>query len=111
MTVSIEETMSQGHGERSPDRDDSYFPNPVKELPMSHTLSMHYRLSSVRGQLCSRHYKDRLTGYGNKSLDQIFFCDPVVIELICYRTRAKQLINEGNTTGGLKKIGRDSPDF
>ena len=33
-----------------------------------------------------------------------FFCDPVVLELICYRTRAKRLINEGNTTGGLRKI-------
>ena len=34
-------------------------------------------------------------------LDQIFFCDPVVIELICYCKRAKRLINEGYTTGGL----------
>ena len=35
-------------------------------------------------------------------LDQIFFCDPVVIESIWYRTRTNRLINEGNTTGGLK---------
>ena len=37
-------------------------------------------------------------------LDQIFFCDPVVLESICYRTRAKRLINKDNTTGGLRKI-------
>ena len=37
-------------------------------------------------------------------LDQIFFCDPVALESICYRTRAKRLINESNTTGGRKKI-------
>ena len=39
-----------------------------------------------------------------KILDQIFFCDPVVLELICYRTRGKRLTNESNTTGGLRKI-------
>ena len=38
-----------------------------------------------------------------KHLDQIFFCDPVVIESICYRMRTDRLINEGNTTGGLGK--------
>ena len=37
-------------------------------------------------------------------LDQIFFRDPVALESICCRTRAKRLINEGNTTGGLRKI-------
>ena len=42
-------------------------------------------------------------------LDQIFFCDPVVSELICCRTRAKRLINEGNTTGGLRKIWTGTP--
>ena len=44
-------------------------------------------------------------------LDQFFFCDPVVLELICYCTRAKGLINEGNTTGGVRKIWteRSSP--
>ena len=31
----------------------------------------------------------------------VFFCDQVVIESICYRTRANQLTNENNTTGGL----------
>ena len=35
--------------------------------------------------------------------DHIFFCDPVIIESICYRTWAKRLINEGNTNGGLRK--------
>ena len=35
---------------------------------------------------------------------QIFFCDPVVLKSICCRTRAKRLINEGNTTGGRRKI-------
>ena len=38
------------------------------------------------------------------TLDQIFFCDPVVLESICYHTRAKRLINESNTTEGLRKI-------
>ena len=33
-----------------------------------------------------------------------FFCDPVVIESICYRTTAKQLRNESNTTGWQKKV-------
>ena len=34
----------------------------------------------------------------------IFFCDPVRMESIyCYRTRANQLINESNTTGGRIK--------
>ena len=33
-------------------------------------------------------------------------CDPIVIELIHYRTRAKRPINESNATGGLKKNGR-----
>ena len=42
-------------------------------------------------------------------LDQIFFCDPIVIESICYRTRAKRLINEGNTTGRLRKIRTGYP--
>ena len=41
-------------------------------------------------------------------LDQFFFCDPVVLESICYCTRAKQLINESNTTRWLeKKFGQD----
>ena len=31
-----------------------------------------------------------------------FFCDPVVLESICYRTRANRLINKSKTTGGLK---------
>ena len=35
---------------------------------------------------------------------QIFLSHPVVLESICYRTRAKRLINESNTTGGLRKI-------
>ena len=33
-----------------------------------------------------------------------FLCNPVVIESICYCTRANQLKNESNTTGGLIKI-------
>ena len=43
-------------------------------------------------------------------LDQIFFSDPVIFESICYRTRAKQLINESKTTGGLRKIGTGIAD-
>ena len=35
--------------------------------------------------------------------DQFFFCHPVTLESICYRTRAKRLINKGNTTGGLRR--------
>ena len=34
----------------------------------------------------------------------IFFCYPVVLESICYRTRAKRLINISNTTRGLRII-------
>ena len=37
-------------------------------------------------------------------LDQKIFCEPAILESICYRTRANRLINEGSTTGGLKKI-------
>ena len=37
-------------------------------------------------------------------LDQIFFRDPIVLESICYRTRAKRLINDSKTTVGLRKI-------
>ena len=37
-------------------------------------------------------------------LDQIFSCDPTVLESICYRARAKRLINDSKTTGGLRKI-------
>ena len=44
-------------------------------------------------------------------LDQIFFYDLVVIESICYRTKAKRLIYESNTTGGLKKIWTGYPWF
>ena len=36
-------------------------------------------------------------------LDQIFWCDPVVLESICYCTRAKRLINDSKTTGELRK--------
>ena len=34
---------------------------------------------------------------------QIFLSHPIVLESICYRTRAKRLINESNTTGRLQK--------
>ena len=33
-----------------------------------------------------------------------FFCYHVVLESICYRTRAKRLINDSKTTGELKKL-------
>ena len=36
---------------------------------------------------------------------RFFFRDPVVSDSICYRTRANLLINERNTTGGLRKFG------
>ena len=47
----------------------------------------------------SNHYQNN-----EAILDQIFLCDPVVLESICYRTRAKRLINDSKTTGGLRKI-------
>ena len=48
---------------------------------------------------------NKICFWGAKQLlDQIFFCDPVVLESICHHTRAKRLINEGNKTGGLRKI-------
>ena len=34
-------------------------------------------------------------------LDQCFFCNPIILGSICYHTREKRLINEGNATGGL----------
>ena len=54
----------------------------------------------------------RGSGIENVSLQdlfpvKIFFCNPVVLKSICYRTRANQLINESNTTGELQKIGRE----
>ena len=33
-----------------------------------------------------------------------FFYDLAIFESVCYRTRAKQLIKESNTTGELRKI-------
>ena len=50
----------------------------------------------------------RGSGIENVSLQdlfpvKIFFCNPVVLKSICYRTRANQLINESNTTGELQK--------
>ena len=38
---------------------------------------------------------------------QILFCDSVVIESICNHTRANELINESNMTGGLRKMCTD----
>ena len=32
---------------------------------------------------------------------KFFPCNPVVMESVCYRTTAKRLLNESNTTGGL----------
>ena len=37
---------------------------------------------------------------------KILFGNPVILQCICYRTRANQLQNESNVTGWLKKIGR-----
>ena len=42
--------------------------------------------------------------FHHDSPSRFFFCDPVVLESICYRTRANRLINESKTTGGLRKI-------
>ena len=46
----------------------------------------------------------KLIFFPDSQLDQIFLCDLVVLESICYRTRAKQQINNSKTTGGLRKI-------
>ena len=43
-----------------------------------------------------------------QSTVKMIFCDPVVLELICLRTRANRLLKESNTTGGLKKLRRAS---
>ena len=48
-----------------------------------------------------KHYK---LSYFSGILDQISICDPVVLDSICYRTRAKQPINNSKTTVGLRKI-------
>ena len=61
--------------------------------------------------------EDQLKGYskGNQfnetqlyvascNLTKKKFFDPVILELICYRARANRLINESNTTGGVRKI-------
>ena len=37
---------------------------------------------------------------------QIFFCKSIAVESICYRTKAKRLINKSNTTGGLNFFGQ-----
>ena len=37
-------------------------------------------------------------------LDQFFFCDPVVLESICYRTRVYRFINESNKTAWVRKF-------
>ena len=37
-------------------------------------------------------------------LDQFFLCNLVVLESICCCTRAKRLVNDSKTTGGLRKI-------
>ena len=38
------------------------------------------------------------------TLDQIFFCAPIVLESFCCRTRAKLLINDSKTTGWVEKF-------
>ena len=40
---------------------------------------------------------------GKPNLTIVFFFDPVVLGSNCYRTRAKRLINESNTTGWMRK--------
>ena len=40
---------------------------------------------------------------------RIFLSHSVVLESICYRTRANRLINESNTTEGLNKIWTGGP--
>ena len=47
---------------------------------------------------------DQIKQFAYQLLGQFFFCDPVVLESICNRARAYQLINESNRTGGLGKI-------
>ena len=44
-------------------------------------------------------------------LDQMFSSDAIVLESICYRTRANRLINVSKTTRGLRKIWTGSTLF
>ena len=62
VTMSIEETVSLGQGERGPDRD-SYFPNPVSYLLMSHSYPC-ITAKAVSVDNFALGTKDRLTGYG-----------------------------------------------
>ena len=66
-------------------------PGPLSNIPAISTLISLFNFNLKRGD-------------GICYLDKIVFCDPVVSESICYRTRAKRLINEDNTIGGLRKI-------
>ena len=58
VTVSIEEIVSLGQGERGPD-------NPVSQLPMSHRLAR-TSVKAVSVDNFALGTKDRLTGYGKK---------------------------------------------
>ena len=76
-----------------------YCPISVGHVPM------YIQLRSIGGT------KNRIKKIMVLLLDQFFFCDPVVLESICHSTRAKRLINEGNTTGGLRKIWTGTNDL
>ena len=54
------------------------------------------------GFLSCKDTVDREKCLGNNP-GQIFFCDLVGIELIHYRMKANQLINESNETGRLRE--------
>ena len=61
-------------------------------------IERHYSVVGV-----TEDYASTLKGTHHHAPVQIFSSNPVVIELICYRTRANRLIKESNTTGSLKK--------
>ena len=63
------------------------------------------RLCHIRADLLSHESKPGLINKSNTHIPvQLFIWDPFVLELICYHPRANRLINEGITTGGLRKI-------
>ena len=60
-----------------------------------------YKLTNYKSRLLLFTFKNCTQNCVHYSTN--FLCDPVVLESICYGTRAKRLINESNTTGGQIK--------
>ena len=88
------------------------FSSPFTVAPFGPWIHIHYTVWLQRvSHLFTTSFPDRKIAKVNEvsfkisqySDNQFFFCNPVVLESTWYRTRAKQLINGGNMTGGLKK--------